>query len=175
MRLRPIAKRSFALVLAIFLSCSVVGAQKPDEGIAKARALWENSFNSKDVSGLMSLYSDDAALLPASGERIVGKEKIAAYFKALFDSSSGVHIKLDSDTAVGSADLGYDSGSYEEIATHAAGTVISGNVVVSGNVQISGGGESRQVSNGSYLFVLTRKAGRWLFVQQAWTLHPQPK
>jgi len=157
------------------LSCSLVAAQKPDEGIAKARAAWENSFNSKDLPGLMSLYADDAALLATSGERIVGKDKIAAYFKALFDSSSTLHVKLNSETTASASDLGYDSGTYEEVVTHAGGTTISGNVVVSGNVQISGGGESREISNGSYLFVLTRKAGKWLFTQQAWTIHAQPK
>jgi ketosteroid isomerase-like protein len=164
MRLSTISKWTLTLAMAAFLSCSLATAQKPDDGIAKARAAWQNDFNSKDLPGLMSLYAEDAALLVPPGDRIVGKEKIEAYFKALFDSSSALHVKLDSETAASVADLGYDSGTYEQVVTHGVGTTLRGSVTLSGNAQISGG-ESRDVSNGWYLFVLTRKAGKWLFTQ----------
>jgi ketosteroid isomerase-like protein len=140
MHLPTITKWIFTLALGTFLGCSLADAQKPNEDIAKARAAWESDFNSKDVPGLMSLYAEDAALLPPSGERIIGKDKIAAYFKTLFGSSSTLHVKLDSENTANASDLGYDSGTYEEVVTHAGGVTLGGGVVVSGGVQISGGG-----------------------------------
>jgi ketosteroid isomerase-like protein len=158
--------------LGTSLGCSLAAAQKPDEGIAKAKAAWENNFNSKNLPGLMSLYAEDAELMPPSEGRIAGKTKIAAYFKALFDSASTVYVKLDSNTASDSADLGYDSGSYENYIIYGGATNSAGSAGASGNAQTGVGGGSREVASGCYLFVLTRKAGRWLFAQQAWTMGP---
>lgn len=94
MRFFVISKWTLAVALGTFLGCSLAAAQKPDEGIAKAKAAWESNFNSKNLPGLMSLYAEDAEMLPPSEDRLVSKDKIAAYFKALFDSASTVYVKL---------------------------------------------------------------------------------
>jgi ketosteroid isomerase-like protein len=174
MRFFVISKWALAVALGTLLGCSLAAAQKPDEGIAKARAAWESNFNSKNLPGLMSLYAEDAEMLPPSEDRLVGKDKIAAYFKALFDSASTVYVKLDSHTAVDSADLGYDSGSYENYIIYGGAPNSGASAGASGSVTTGGGG-SREVASGSYLFVLTHKAGKWLFVQQAWTMGAQSK
>jgi hypothetical protein len=115
----------------------------------------------------MSLYAEDAAIMPPTGERIVGKEKVAAYFKQLFDSATSVDAKVTSESTHAVGELGYDSGTYEETIV-GGGTKISGKVVISGNVKIQGGG-SRSISNGCYLVVLKYESDNWLIVEQAST------
>ncbi|MCU1299782.1 MAG: Ketosteroid isomerase [Candidatus Sulfotelmatobacter sp.] len=135
--------------------------------IADVRSEWVKNFIAKSITDLVALYSDDAALLLPSGERIVGKDKITAYFKQIFDSASGLRIKLDSDKTDSSGELGFDSGRYEETITQAGGGTVMSGIVASGIV-VSGGG-SQSEHRGSYLSVLRRQTERWLIVQQATT------
>ncbi len=159
----------FCLLVAVGSTFAVAQASK--EGIEKVREEWTKSFNSKNLTTLMSLYADDATLMPPTGERIVGKERVAAYFKELFESATAVDAKVASESTHAAGELGYDSGTYEQTVIR-GGTTIRGNVVISGNVKIQGGG-SRSISSGSYLVVLKYESHHWLIVEQASTQKPQ--
>jgi ketosteroid isomerase-like protein len=165
--------RRLAILFCLLVSVvsTFAAAQPSKEGIDKVREEWTNSFNSKNLPKLMSLYADDAAVMPPTGERIVGKEKVAAYFKQLFDSTTAVDVKVVSESTHAAGELGYDSGTYEQTVTR-SGTTISGKVVLSGNVKIQGGGV-RSVSSGSYLVVLKYESNNWQIVEQASTQKPQ--
>jgi len=158
--------REFRILVGLLLVLGpIVVAQKPDDQIAKVRATWVDDFKTKNADGLASLYVDNATLVAASGERIVGKENIRHYFVQLFESVATADVSVDSkDTGV-SGELGYDSGVYDQVVVR-PGTSIQGNVTLSGSVRVSGGG-SPVKSHGSYLVVLSRKGGKWLIVQQA--------
>jgi ketosteroid isomerase-like protein len=132
--------------------------------ICQARREWIEAFNHKDLTALMALYAGDAVLLPPSGERVIGKDNISAYFKRLFDSATTLTIKLDSDQSDTAGQLGYDSGRYEGTVGH-GGAIIFGGAVISGGV-ISGGGGLRK-HLGNYLVILKGQAAAWLIVQQA--------
>jgi ketosteroid isomerase-like protein len=159
----------FCLLVSVGSTFAV--AQPSKEGIEKIKEEWTKSFNSKNLTKLMSLYADDAEIMPPTGERIAGKEKVAAYFKQLFDSATTVDTKVASESTYAAGELGYDSGTYEQTVTR-GGTTISGGVTISGNVKIQGGG-ARSISSGSYLVVLKHKSNNWLIVEQASTQKPQ--
>lgn len=131
--------------------------------IVRVRQQWVRSFSAKDLNGLIALYADDAALLLPSGERLSGKDKITAHFKELFNSTSTLAIRLDSEKVETSSDLGYDSGKYEETVRQGAGSGSSG---PGGR----GGVETKHFGN--YLAVLRHRTGNWLIVQQAVTEVP---
>jgi ketosteroid isomerase-like protein len=172
MRKRRIQRCAILVGLLISAGSTVAPAQKTEDGIEKIRAEWVNSFKSKNLEKLMSLYADDAAVMPPTGERIVGKEKVTAYFKNLFDSATTLDVKVGSEITKSDGELGYDSGSYEQVVMR-GGTKISGGVVISGNVTIQGGG-SREVSNGSYLVVLRHESNNWVIIQQVSTQRALP-
>src|ERR1022692_1715166 len=96
--------------------------------------------NTKNLAGLVALYDANAVLMPPTGERIVGKEKITDYFKQIFASASRLTINLTSDETDTSGDLGFDSGQYEEtIPTAGGGVVVAGPTVTAGPVVKTGG------------------------------------
>ena len=137
------------------------------EPIDHVRAEWIRDFNAKNLSSLMALYSHDAALLPPSGERIAGQDKIAVYFNQLFGAASRVFIKPESDNTDISGDLGFDSGHYEETVKRPGGGSAMTNSSMANSSIGGGGGQTQQT--GSYLVVLRRQTGKWLIVQQAFT------
>jgi uncharacterized protein (TIGR02246 family) len=158
-------RKGGVLLGLLLFSGMVVAAQRPDEGIAKVRAMWVDDFKARDAEKIASLYADDATLVAASGERVVGRERIRDYFKQMFGSISSADVTVDSKGTDVLGDLGYDSGLYDEVIVR-PGVVLGGGVTISGGAQIGGGG-SRVASHGSYLVVLRRRAGVWLIVQQA--------
>jgi ketosteroid isomerase-like protein len=152
--------------LAVFVSSIV--AQSGVENINQTRMQWVNNWNAKQLDGVMALYTENTVLVPPNGDRIVGKDKIRAYFKQILDSATTMTIKVSSEKTDSSGDLGYDGGSYEQTIVRGGGAVISGKAVVSGNAVIGGGGGQTKTT-GNYLVVLRRETGKWLIVQQAIT------
>src|ERR1700722_19486885 len=94
MRKKTGRKLEILFCLLVSVGSTFAVAQPSKEGIEKVREEWTKNFNSKNLTKLMSLYADDAAIMPPTGERIVGKEKVAAYFKLLFDSATAVDAKV---------------------------------------------------------------------------------
>lgn len=161
--------KKFLLVSSIILVIAAPDvAQSSSDPTEQVRNKWEKSWNAKQLDALMTLYANDSALLPPSGEHIVGKENIRTYFKNTFDSVSTLTVTLASQTSDSSGQLVYDSGSYDETIVP-SGTTISGKTSISGSVSISGGGGIPQKTHGSYLVVLRREANKLLIVQQAVT------
>ena len=155
---------------AIGLIASVVAvAQTQTNGIDQVRKQWVQAFNAKDSQALRDLYDQNAVLMPPTGERIVGKEKITEYFGQMFASASRLTMNPESDRSDSSGDLGFDGGHYEETVVTGGG--IRG-AIIRGAV-IQGGGGTQSVHRGNYLVVLKRLTGKWLIVQQATTEVPQ--
>jgi uncharacterized protein (TIGR02246 family) len=148
--LRTMAVLFTSLLLALLPSAI---AQNNDSGIEKVRSRWVASFNAKDISGLMALYADGAALLPPSGEHVTGKENIRAYFQRRFDAATTLNVKLTNIHSDSSGALGFDSGRYEQTVVRA-------------------GAAGQASSRGSYLLVVKRDKENWVIVQHAMTEAP---
>ena len=113
---RPAARgRSFAAALFLALLGALAACRSapahptPDfqrEIEAQNRAL-EELFRTGNLLGIADLYTEDAALLDARGERSVGREEIDAYWSAI---ESPVAWRLESRVLKGSAALAYQTG-----------------------------------------------------------------
>jgi ketosteroid isomerase-like protein len=168
--------RSLRLVtlVAAFLAVALetAPAQTPSSSpqqISSVREEWVKDWNAKQLSALLMLYTQDAVLLPPTGQRITGRDAIGAYLKPVMDSRAG-NLSVTSVSADAPGTLGYDSGTYRDAIK--GGTVLGGNAQIGGNARISGGGGERNVE-GNYLTILMRQRdGKWLIVQQAFSEVP---
>jgi uncharacterized protein (TIGR02246 family) len=129
--------------------------------ITEMRNVWAKAFEDRDLNAMLSLYADNAAVLPPSGEFVTGQEKITAFFEQIFDSALGLTIRLDSQRSGSSGDLGYDAGVYEETIRRSDGGLLAV------------GSTRETIRHGAYMVVARRTAGKWLIVQQALTEVPQ--
>ena len=59
--------------------------------VAAASEAWDSAFNAGDVDRLMERYARDAVSMPPGRPALVGREAIAADFKAFFVGHSGEH------------------------------------------------------------------------------------
>ncbi len=156
------------VVLACFLApCTV--AQSDRDQIRAIREQWVKHWSSNNFDALGTLYFEEAALLPPSGERLTGHTAIANFFKQAKTSQSQSDVKLQPATTEASGNIGFDSGQYSMTAG-GGGVAISGGVKISGGVMISGGGGRQQ--RGNYLVVLKRSGGKWLVIEHAFTEVP---
>jgi ketosteroid isomerase-like protein len=133
------------------LSISVLSAAARAEQPVDVGAQWAGYWNAKNLGAALALYGPEPIFCPTNGHSWRGIAAIRKNFAgllAVYDPRI-VLTSLHSETA---GDLGYDSGTYEEViapvkggkAIHAAGT---------------------------YLFVFKRekKGKRWKIVEQTWT------
>lgn len=97
------------LSIALLAGCAAPGAQESAEIAAGAEA-WQERFQAADMDGLVSLYTEDARLLPPNGEMVSGHEAIRADFQAMIDA--GLTGELQTIEAMAAGDLGYRVGTY---------------------------------------------------------------
>jgi uncharacterized protein (TIGR02246 family) len=105
---KPSAATSFAAAIAIaFVLLS--GAKASENGatsVAAASQAWDAAFNAGDVDRLMGRYTSDAVSMPPGRPALVGRDAIAADFRAFFDGHSARHETLEpvrdvmTDTAI---------------------------------------------------------------------------
>lgn len=98
----------FMVLLTLFF-CTAV-----QEDVKKAmdsiRTQWQEAYNTGDVPGLVSLYSEDAKLLPGYRKMIAGKEGIKAFYGGIEPGGQTIHIKsVETDF---DGDLAYEIGSF---------------------------------------------------------------
>jgi ketosteroid isomerase-like protein len=149
-------------LLLIGLMPVLAQAQNSADKVSEVRTEWIRTFNAKNLTGVVALYSDDAVILPPTGERIAGKPDITAYFKRLFNSPASLNIQLNSKNTDSSVELAYDSGTYEETSRTGAGV---SQLLLTG----AGGPDIQTKQEGNYLWVLKSQANKLLIVQQAST------
>ncbi len=82
---------------------------------------WIEAFNAGDAAGLTALYTEDATMLPASGELIVGRAAIEAYRAAEFMASTTRAISATTIEVGGSGDLAYEIGRWVDAEVLADG------------------------------------------------------
>lgn len=137
----------FALALLSFAS----RAADPAAEVAALHAAdqaWTKAYNGGDVEGVVSLYDENAVLLPPGAPPMSGRAAIRAFFaKDMAESAkSGAVFSLGPKPAGGvSGDIGWASGTYF--------------------VKDKSG---RAVDAGKYLSVSVKKGGKWLYVRDTW-------
>jgi uncharacterized protein (TIGR02246 family) len=125
--------------------------------ITEMRSAWAKAFEDRDLNAMLSLYADNAAVLPPGGDFVNGQEKITTFFEQIFGTAVGLTIRLDSQRSGTSGDLGYDAGVYEETIRRSDGGLLAA------------GGTRETLRHGSYVIVIRRAGGNWRIVQQALT------
>jgi uncharacterized protein (TIGR02246 family) len=153
--------RTYCAAIVVCAMSILAGAQcKPEvkKEIDAVRDTWVKDWNTRNLDGLMGLYTQDAVVLPSGGSRVVGKNPI----RAMFEKEVGSTVTIESVTVECSDELAYDSGSYT--ASPADTQVGQGQYK---NMQITSG---RRKHLGNYLVVLKQMTGNWLIVQDASTL-----
>ncbi len=111
-------KKLFLILPLVFLLCFTFGCQQGEE-VAEEPAVdisvdieanknlidaWDKAHNSGDIERLMSLYTDDAVMIPPNEPAVVGKEAIQGYFQQSFgqfteEKSLVVDVKIGGDLA----------------------------------------------------------------------------
>lgn len=97
------------LSIALTIGCAAPSAQESAE-IAAGGEAWQARFEAGDMEGLMSLYAEDARLLPPNGEMVQGHDAIRGDFQAMKDA--GLSGTLETIEAMAAGDLGYRVGAY---------------------------------------------------------------
>jgi uncharacterized protein (TIGR02246 family) len=122
-------------------------AATPIENVSQQ---WAGYWNAKNLAAIMTLYAPEPTFLPTSGERWGGAASIRRHFAAGMKQYDP-RLTMQSVASGTSANLAYDSGSYDEILAPAKG------------------GKQIHVK-GSYLFLFQKqKRGGWKILEQSWT------
>ena len=144
-----------AIALAV---CSLdLSAADPVSEVAALHAVdqvWVKAYNSGDVDAVVSLYAEQAVLLPPGAPSADGRDAIRAFFKKNIAASAqdGVKFSLGAKPDGGvSGDMGWASGTYA--------------------VQDKSG---HVVDTGKYLSVSRKTAGKWLYVRDTWNSDTPP-
>ena len=95
------------LIMSLLLSCSGIKSPEREEGVIKDTiANFNNAFDSKNMSGLLTLCADDMCWYTLNG-KILRKNQIMGFFASLMSrwdsiktSASNIEIKIDGDIAV---------------------------------------------------------------------------
>jgi len=111
---------------------------------------WAQAWEAKNLDAVLSLYTDDAVFMDATGSRISGKAQLRTFFAAVLKQYSA-HPVLRSVRSSNSGTLGYDWGDYREIV-----------------VPVDHPDKAIKTS-GTYLVILRNVSGRWLIASQMWT------
>lgn len=112
---------SFALVL--LLGSGQALAQSAADGIEAAGKEFETAFNGGDGTGVASLYTEDAALLPPGADRVEGKADIATFWQGAIDAGL-TDLDLSTVEVVEADDLAFEVGSVTMRAPNAEGAVV---------------------------------------------------
>jgi ketosteroid isomerase-like protein len=117
---------------------------------------WAADWRSKKLDAIMVLYASEPVFSPGAGGRWVGAAVIRKNFAAVLAQYTA-DLDLQSLRSSSSGELGYDSGSYEEVVT----PVRSGATLH---------------YKGNYLFLFQRqKTGAWKILEQTWTAYDPAK
>jgi len=141
--------RVIELTLIAGLFAAPAMAQPANE-LAQVSQDWARDWQAKDLMSTLSLYTDDAVFMDASGAHVSGKPALKQLFKLVLRRYSA-EPTLHSLGGASSGDLGYDWGDYSEILKPVADP------------------EHPVQTHGTYLVILKRVNGHWLIANQMWT------
>jgi uncharacterized protein (TIGR02246 family) len=117
----------FFMVLTV--SGAVAFAQKVSSGkksvppeVSQVGTRFAAAVNAKDAAKAVSLYADDAVLMPPNGEIVRGHTDIEAFWKKLIEQ--GLNVSTDTIEASASGSIGYEAGTYELSIQPAEGQAI---------------------------------------------------
>jgi ketosteroid isomerase-like protein len=103
------------LSLALAVTACSQNAPSTDTSALEARSdAWESALNSKDVDALVSLYTDDARLLPPDGAMTSGQDGVRAAFGGMIDAGIGGETTRVETTVNGN--IGYIVGTFTLVA-----------------------------------------------------------
>ncbi len=100
----------FALLFfAITMSCEAVYAQKDvSKEIMKANENFMKLFAAGDVDKFITVYTDDARLLPPGSPVVTGKENLKVLWQGMMDSD--ITVKLRTTSAIGYGKMAVEEG-----------------------------------------------------------------
>lgn len=104
------------LIVSILLLGSACG-QQPGAGgsdFKSQEAAWESAMKAGDVEAMVSLYADDARLMPPNGTTLVGHDGVRSSFGGLIDA--GLSIDLTPVQIDSAGDVAFVVGTYELFA-----------------------------------------------------------
>jgi uncharacterized protein (TIGR02246 family) len=119
-----------------------------DEAALKAATQsWLTAYNAGDVETIVSLYADDAVLMPPHAGVANGKAAIREFIAkdSAGAKAAGVKLMPGAASAGVNGDMGWESGSYT--VTDASG---------------------QTVDSGSYLSVSRKVDGKWLYIRDTY-------
>jgi uncharacterized protein (TIGR02246 family) len=135
----------------------VAVAADPPAEVAAIHAVdqaWVKAYNSGDVDTVVSLYAEDAVLLPPGAPQANGRAAIRTYFEQDIAAAAkgGIKVSLGAKADGGaSGHMGWSSGTY--VAKDKSGHV---------------------VESGKYLSVSKKIDGKWLYVRDTWNSDGTP-
>lgn len=136
-----------AVPAAAAQTTSAAATNPADEAaIKKVLASYETALNASNTDAVISLYTDDAVLLPQETPTVVGGEAVKQFYAGTFKA-----IKLDLKFQI--AELQAVSNEWAFLRTTSSGAL-----------KILAAGNDVPVHN-QELFVLHKQAGQWKFAQ----------
>jgi len=106
--------RQFILVVCIALvPITLAFAAGPDEkAVREADEQWSKVAGAKDLDKTVSIYADDAVVLPPNQAAVTTKDGIRNLWKGFLDSLTDISWKTTRVTMAKSGDMGYWIGTY---------------------------------------------------------------
>jgi ketosteroid isomerase-like protein len=125
-------------MVAILLSlCALTAVAKPKEEALALAETFEAGARAGKVEQMVSIYADDAVLMPPNMPSMIGREAIAQYWGGLLQAGK-VDLDLIMEDFHAEGDLAVERGRYEVT--------------------------SPMVESGKYVLVLRKQKGKWLVV-----------
>ena len=147
LRLLGIGLGALIAVSACNSTPAAVDTTADEAALKAATQSWMKAYNAGDVDTIVSLYADDAVLMPPHAPVASGKASIREFIAkdSAGAKAAGVKLMPGPASAGVNGDMGWESGSYT--VTDASG---------------------QTVDSGSYLSVSRKIGGRWLYVRDTY-------
>lgn len=100
-----------AFAVCLTLPATTAVADDDEDAIRAANIQFLESFSAADAASVASFYTEDAALLPAGGARVDGREAIQAYWQSAMDAGVA-DLQLNTLEIEDDDDLAYETGTY---------------------------------------------------------------
>ncbi len=131
------------LALTFFMNTSNLTAQKDASvEIMQANEKFMNLFNAGDIDEFVSVYTEDARLLPPNGQIVTGKENLKNFWNGMMEAGIKPVLKT--------------------VSAHRYGKT----VIEEGNVAIHAG--DQVVDNVKYIVIWKKINGDWKMYQDIW-------
>ena len=140
--------KSFTLICLAISSVSVYAQQDVSKEIMAANANFERLFNAGDVDEFLTLYTDDARVLPPNGSLVTGKDALREMWSGMMEM--GITPKLTTTSAVAYGKVAIEEGT---------ATIMS---------------EGQVVDNSKYIVIWHKEGKDWKMHQDIWNSSNPP-